>query len=42
MCDGTKVAIKSLRVCDGPEADSQRKKILKVSLTMGTAYEILY
>lgn len=28
---GTRIAIKSLRVYDGPEAASQQKKILKVS-----------
>lgn len=30
---GTKIAIKRLRVCDGPEAegDSERRKVLKVS-----------
>lgn len=34
LYDGTKIAIKSLRVCDGPGADDQRRKILKVRLTM--------
>lgn len=30
LYNGTMIAIKSLRVYDGPEADSQRRKILKV------------
>jgi hypothetical protein len=31
LYDGRKIAIKSLRVYDGPEIDSQKQKILKVS-----------
>lgn len=27
--DGTCIAIKSLRVCDGPEADEQKRKLIK-------------